>query len=287
MEYGYVLKISNKNFYRKIQLSAEDKYIKIGLDTDCDVRFYKEQFFENFSLTFIKKNNKWQLMCSDNVFADVGDVRKLVTKELFHGDRFSVKYQSSDTLLFEIEFLYDFDNEKKDYSRVVDISGRSNIVFSGNPSADIILESKYSSKDYIELVKCNDGFKLLIKASEYGVYVNGSKSANGAIIKNYDFFSVADYSFYIKNMQLYTSVNTRINGLAFVDVLQKNGYPKFNRNTRVMTVINDEKIEVLDPPAKPKKQKNNIITKLLPSLGMIAIGIGGVACCGNCQLHSG
>lgn len=277
MEYGYVLKISNKNLYREIQLSAEDKYIKIGLDTDCDVRFYKEQFFENFSLTFIKKNNKWQLMCSDNVFADVGDVRKLVTKELFHGDRFSVKYQSSDALLFEIEFLYDFDNEKKDYSRVVDISGRSNIVFSGNPSADIILESKYSSKDYIELVKCNDGFKLLIKASEYGVYVNGSKSANGAIIKNYDFFSVADYSFYIKNMQLYTSVNTRINGLAFVDVLQKNGYPKFNRNTRVMTVINDEKIEVLDPPAKPKKQKNNIITKLLPSLGMIAVGIGGIA----------
>lgn len=277
MEYGYVLKISNKNFYKEIQLSAEDKYIKIGLDTDCDVRFYKEQFFENFSLTFIKKNNKWQLMCSDNVFADVGDVRKLVTKELFHGDRFSVKYQSSDALLFEIEFLYDFDNEKKDYSRVVDISGRSNIVFSGNPSADVILESKYSSKDYIELVKCNDGFKLLIKASEYGVYVNGSKSANGAIIKNYDFFSVADYSFYIKNMQLYTSVNTRINGLAFVDVLQKNGYPKFNRNTRVMTVINDEKIEVLDPPAKPKKQKNNLITKLLPSLGMIAIGIGGVA----------
>lgn len=277
MEYGYVLKISNKNFYREIQLSAEDKYIKIGLDTDCDVRFYKEQFFENFSLTFIKKNNKWQLMCSDNVFADVGDIRKLVTKELFHGDRFYVKYQSSDALLFEIEFLYDFDNEKKDYSRVVDISGRSNIVFSGNPSADIILESKYSSKDYIELVKCNDGFKLLIKASEYGVYVNGSKSANGAIIKNYDFFSVADYSFYIKDMQLYTSVNTRINGLAFVDVLQKNGYPKFNRNTRVMTVINDEKIEVLDPPAKPKKQKNNLITKLLPSLGMIAIGIGGVA----------
>lgn len=277
MEYGYVLKISNKNLYREIQLSAEDKYIKIGLDTDCDVRFYKEQFFENFSLTFIKKNNKWQLMCSDNVFADVGDVRKLVTKELFHGDRFSVKYQSSDALLFEIEFLYDFDNEKKDYSRVVDISGRSNIVFSGNPSADIILESKYSSKDYIELVKCNDGFKLLIKASEYGVYVNGSKSANGAVIKNYDFFSVADYSFYIKNMQLYTSVNTRINGLAFVDVLQKNGYPKFNRNTRVMTVINDEKIEVLDPPEKPKKQKNNIITKLLPSLGMIAVGIGGVA----------
>lgn len=277
MEYGYVLKISNKNLYREIQLSAEDKYIKIGLDTDCDVRFYKEQFFENFSLTFIKKNNKWQLMCSDNVFADVGDVRKLVTKELFHGDRFSVKYQSSDALLFEIEFLYDFDNEKKDYSRVVDISGRSNIVFSGNPSADIILESKYSSKDYIELVKCNDGFKLLIKASEYGVYVNGSKSANSAVIKNYDFFSVADYSFYIKNMQFYTSVNTRINGLAFVDVLQKNGYPKFNRNTRVMTVINDEKIEVLDPPAKPKKQKNNIITKLLPSLGMIAVGIGGVA----------
>lgn len=48
-----------------------------------------------------------------------------------------------------------------------------------------------------------------------------------------------------------------------------NNYPQFSRNTRVRMVLNKDKIEILDPPAKPQKTKSNILISLLPSLGML------------------
>lgn len=42
----------------------------------------------------------------------MGDVRKLATKQLTHGDVLEVKYQDSDNLVFAMEFLIDFDDGK-------------------------------------------------------------------------------------------------------------------------------------------------------------------------------
>lgn len=82
MEYGYILKLSSKNLYKEIQLSPAETHMKIGMDVDCDVRLYKENFFEKFDLTFTKTGSGWNVCCSDNVYIYAGDVRKLVTKEL-------------------------------------------------------------------------------------------------------------------------------------------------------------------------------------------------------------
>ena len=57
------------------------------------------------------------------------------------------------------------------------------------------------------------------------------------------------------------------------DSTRRGNYPKFNRNTRVLTKINDEKIEILDPPPIPKKPKNDLIGRLLPSLSMVLISV--------------
>ena len=128
MDYGYVIKISSKKIYKEIQLPIECKLMRIGTDISCDVRLYKEDFFENFQLDLSFKNGMWQLVCSDNVYIDAGDVRKLVSTSLKHGDTFTVKYQNSDQEVFKAEFLYDFDNGKKNYDRIIDVSGVSNIV---------------------------------------------------------------------------------------------------------------------------------------------------------------
>ena len=48
-------------------------------------------------------------------------------------------------------------------------------------------------------------------------------------------------------------------------------YPRFIRNARVKTRINEEKIEILDPPAQIQKPKSNIVLKILPSLAMLAL----------------
>ena len=66
MQYGYLIKISNKNIYREVQLPVDAEIMKIGMGIDCDVRFYRKSFFEDFELTLKKVNDEWQISCSDN-----------------------------------------------------------------------------------------------------------------------------------------------------------------------------------------------------------------------------
>lgn len=278
MDYGYVIKISSKKIYKEIQLPIECKLMRIGTDISCDVRLYKEDFFENFQLDLSFKNGMWQLVCSDNVYIDAGDVRKLVSTSLKHGDTFTVKYQNSDQEVFKAEFLYDFDNGKKNYDRIIDVSGVSNIVIGSASNSNIVLNSQYAQNDSIALHNSNKGFLvLLINQCSCGVYHNGKKAVNKEAIKSGDFFSIADFSFYYKNGKIKTEKTVGVNGLSYRDKQSRINYPKFNRNTRVNVVLDDEKIEVLDPPAKPQKPKTNWLTRLLPSGVMVIMGIAMVA----------
>jgi S-DNA-T family DNA segregation ATPase FtsK/SpoIIIE len=277
MQYGYIVKISNKNLYKEVQLPIDAEILKIGMNIDCDVRFYREYFFEDFELVFRKTNGEWNISCSDNLYVDAGDVRKLVTKKLTHGDSFVIKYQNSESELFKIDFLFDFDNENKNYDRIIDVSSVNTLTVGSSSNCNIVLKSQYVQNDLIELKKNKYDLVLNIKSTTYGVYHNGKLSKNGEIIKNCDFFSIANFSFYYKNGVIRTSKDVTVNSLNFRDDSNKNDYPKFNRNTRIKIVVDDEKIEILDPPSKPQKPKNNIISKLLPSAVMIVAGLAMVA----------
>lgn len=277
MQYGYLLKISNKNIYKEVQIPVDAEVMKIGMGIDCDVRFYKESFFEDFELVLQKKSNEWNITCSDNVFIDAGDVRKLITKKLSHGNSFAIKYQKSENEVFKIDFVYDFDNENKDYSRVIDITSKDKITIGNSSSCNICINSEYVKDDLVELNKKNEDLILAIKSTTCGVYHNGNLASNGEVIKNGDFFSIADFSFYYKNGVLMAPKNITVKLLSFIDGKVENNYPKFIRNTRVKTVIDDEKIEVLDPPSKPQKPKTNLLTRLLPSGVMIIMGVAMIA----------
>ena len=113
--------ISNKNIYREIELSPDMQGIRVGTEIECDVRLRKELFFEEFELLF-SKGNSWRVICSDNLYISVGDAKKLLAKDLQHGDVFTVKYQDSNSDVFNIEFLIDFDfkenNDRRKYRRI-------------------------------------------------------------------------------------------------------------------------------------------------------------------------
>lgn len=273
MEYGYVLKLSNKNLYKEIQIPINSDRVKIGVDIDCDVRLYREDFFERFELFFSKTNENWQVVCSENVYIDVGDVRKLMTMKLRHGETFRVKYQNSDSELFQVDFLFDFDNERKNYDRVIDISSQSTIVIGGTEKSDIVLSSPYTVKDRVTFKRNGDTWLLGEQRTSCGVYHNGVRAVSGEKIQTGDFVSVADVSFYYKDNMLYTEASEKVHTsvLPVYESSYGEEYPKFNRNTRIKQVINDEKIEILDPPAKPQEPKNNLFTRLLPSLGMLVV----------------
>lgn len=267
----YKVIISSRNIYKEVDLLPDVPQLKVGTETNCDVRLHKDLFFEKIELTFIQNNGIWSVVCSDNLYLDIGDVRKLLTKQLTHGDVFTTKYQNSNNEVFTIEFVIDFDNGQRKYERAIDISACPIVRIGVDNSCQVIINSPFVRNDVIDLQHSTEGYVMKIYQTTFGVYHNGTKVSGQCILQNGDFFSISDFIFCCKDGLLWTEIRDgmRVNGLKFGDYPNQNNYPKFSRNTRVKIALNDDKIEILDPPAKPQKPKNNLFMRLLPSLGML------------------
>ena len=156
MESRYKLIISSKNLYKEIELSPESSELRIGTSPECTVRLRKELFFAPIELTLQKTLNEWNLLCSDNLYLTIGDVRKLLTKKLLHGDEMIVKYQDSDNDVFALSFMIDFDYEKKDYDTEIDVSGKSQVIIGGKKECNICFFDYLLGNDTLTL-KNNNG----------------------------------------------------------------------------------------------------------------------------------
>ena len=77
----YKLIISSKNLYKEVELSSTDGEIKVGTSPECTVRLRKELFFAPIELTFQRSGDEWRIICSDNLYFTIGDVRKLLTRQ--------------------------------------------------------------------------------------------------------------------------------------------------------------------------------------------------------------
>lgn len=288
MEYSYLVRFSNAKVYKEVQLPIDASVYKIGFSTDCNARFFKDDFLTEFELTFDKvKNdekstskeelyNHWQVSCSDGVYLEFVTDSKEFVKVLHHGYNFKIKDNENDSEILSVEFVFDFENETKNYDRVIDISGMSQVTLGGTADNAIVLNSNYAKVDSLVLKKkSKDVLELTINNTKYGVYHDGKKAVSGETILNGDFISIADFSFYYKDGKLYTEAtdDVKVNGITALDSGLAGNYPKFIRNTRLNRVLSDEKIEILDPPAKPQEPKNNLFTRLLPSLGMIIMAV--------------
>lgn len=275
MENRYKIILSNNQIYREIELSGQMEQVKVGTGMDCDIRMRKDMFFEPVELLFVRTENDWAVYCSDNLYITEGDIRKLMTKSLVHGDVLEVKYQESDLVVFSFEFLVDFNESQCKYDREINLSGVTNLTIGTAPNNNIVLGNAYVKNDAIVLTRHGDAFVLDIKQTTYGVYVNGKKIRNSCGIKNMDFVSISDYFFYYKDHVLWTQNRSDmlINGVEYQDADDLGEYPKFNRNTRIKTVVCDDKIEILDPPAKMQKPKNDLFMRLLPSVGMLLAAV--------------
>ncbi len=271
MQYKYKAIISNKDINVEVELGSEIQSVRVGTEKNCDVRLHRSQFFGSIELVFIQDNGEWTLQCSDNLYIDVGDVRKLLSKSLNHGEQFAINYAMTGSKVFFVEFVIDFDNERRRFERYIDIS-KSNILKIGiKPDDNIVISSEYLKNDEIQLERRKEGFVLSIINSTYGVYRNGNKAISGSLVKYGDFISISDYIFYIKSNGVWTEKRSemKVNNLSCRDKEGGENYPKFIRNSRIKVCLDEEAIEILDPPQKPEKPKNHIITTLLPSMGML------------------
>lgn len=263
--------IINRNIYREIDIPFNVASFSVGTEMECNYRLRKELFFEDIRLDFYNTENGWSLMCSDNLYITVGDSRKLLNMQINHGDVVTIRYQESNNDVFALEFKIDFDSAIKNYERRIDVSQANSFTIGANDKSNIILKSQYIYGDQIDLVRHQEGFRLSIINSGYGLYHNGNRAVSNEIIKDGDFFSVSDFSFYYRNGSLWTEIRDdyKVSGLNYKDYPVMNNYPRFNRNTRMQIAVDDKEIEILDPPAKPQKPKNHLFMSLMPALGML------------------
>lgn len=270
MDNRYKIIVSNKKLYKEIELPSDLSYAKIGTGIDCTFRLLKDLFFDSIELTFQKKAGVWSIVCADNLYITTGDVRKLVTKELSHGDIFEICYRESNNSVLSIEFLLDFGGNRK-YERLLHIDSLSQITIGADNSNNIVLKSSFITDDRIMCVRKNDGFEVKVIKTKYGVYINDKKISNIELLGVGDFISISDFTFYLSERGLWTEIRNdfSFNGIQYEDFPNPNDYPKFIRNARLHGKINEDAIEILDPATKPEKPKNNLFMSLLPSMGMM------------------
>lgn len=268
----YRINILGNNLYKEVELPSDVKQVKIGTDPECSIRMHKDLFFDTIVLIFTQNDHGWVVSCSDNLYIDTGDVRKLLNLPLENGAVFRVKYQDSSADVFTIEYLLDFESEKKKYERAIDISNVSKLQIGVSPACQVVLNSPYVKEDRISLTKKQSGLELEVENTSYGVYHNGVKIAKNCTLNNGDFFSFSDFAFYYKNGAIWTEIRNGIStSLPYIDNATPYNYPAFTRNTRMRLKVNTKEIEILDPPSRPVRPKNNILTALLPSISMIVV----------------
>ena len=280
MERRYKIVLYNRNIYKEIELNPGTQEISVGTESECDERFYKELFFERIRLSFRRQeDDSWLAVCSDNLYFNnpaEKDVSKPIAHTLTHGDLLELKYRGSDSTAISIEFLIDFDSGKQKYNRMIDLRTVDTLEIGEEPQCRIQLLGRYINGDRLTLSRRGEGYELSVGSSAYGVYYNGCKVRDRVFIRDGDFFSVSEYFFFYKKEKLYTEIrgDIRICDLRFEDNLSSDAYPCFRRSTRIREKLNEEPIPVLDPPPVPQKPKSNLLTRLLPSLGMLfAAGI--------------
>lgn len=277
MDYQYKVIVSNRNIYKEFEIPADMERVRLGTTSACEFRLNPDAFFDSIEMEFEKKNNQWELASTDTAYISRGDMRKLLSTELKHGDILSVRYALSGDEAFEIRFMIDFEAKVPDYNWFVDLSGVNSIEISTEAGADITLNSQFVSNGHVRLVKTNDKYQIEVVNTSFGVYVNGQEVSDREEVSDYDFFSIAEFSFYLKENKLYFDKNN-IQVKSFkVEALNNETnslkYPLFNRSTRVHRKFSDEKIEILDAPEIPQKPQNNVVLSLLPAVSTLILTI--------------
>lgn len=273
MNYQYKLIVSNNSIYKEFELLPDMEKIRLGTTSQCDLRLDQDLFFESIELIFEKKE-EWNLICSDSLYINKGDVRKLFFAELIHGDYFDVCYNASGERAFSLRFLIDFDAEGHEYNLGLNLMSVPELVIGDEKSAHIQLLSDFGKNTKIVLKAVDKRVQITDFKSKYGTYLNGKKLTGTATLKENDYISIANFSACYKDGYIYFSdKNVWICGITDKIIYdQKAGnYPLFIRNARIKAEYNEEAIKVLDPENIPVKPDLNIVMSLLPALAMFAL----------------
>lgn len=269
---NYKLTIFGNNIYREVELSenASDEML-IGTTPACQVRFNREHFFDDFEIRLIKDVDQIRLGCQKNIYFASKHMLKEYMIVLKNGDSVQINYDSTDSELFRLELMFDYDREENSFDYAIDMSGYSQIYIGGAGHCQIILTDNIIGNDYICLNRNGNGFHLDASCARYGVYVNGFKTDEQIVyLRNGDFFALVGHLFYISDGYIYIRdpqyVRTSLTTRKICQSQNAMEYPKFKRNARQKYVVPAEDVEILQPKALPQEPKKNLVMTLAPAV---------------------
>ena len=276
-ELRYILTVQNKNIFKEVGVSRDMPLLKIGTLQDCDVRLKRELFDLPVSLTLRLEGDDWRISCGAGLSISSRDVKVCVETSIHHGDIVAINKADDKASLFTIAFSYDFTASTTDFDTIIDVRNQNRLIIGNTPSAQIKLGSRFAGSEYVTLTRSRDGsFALDATHAPNSATVNGFRVLTASEVRDYDFICIADYSFYFKNQVLYTQMreDLHISGISSQPLRDETpafSYPKLNRSPRMIYAFDTKPIEILNPPNKPEKPRDNLILQLLPALLMITV----------------
>lgn len=275
----YILTIRNSDVFKEVNLSDEIVSLKIGTTKDCNVRLKQELFQVSVCITVWLENGEWQFSCNDALFIEKTSTTGSKKAALHHGDILNLHDSVSKQLILNVAFSYDFSDNAVNYDTIVDIRSLNKITIGGSPDSQVRLNSKYVDSEKITLSRRADGsFDIDPTNAPKSATLNGNRIFAHTSICEYDFVGIADYNFYFKNGVLYTAMRSDMDfsGVSAQPLREETpafDYPKLNRSPRMLYSFNSDPIEILSPPQKPEKPKDNLVLQLSPALLMIAVTV--------------
>lgn len=269
--------LSNNRLYKEIELLPNVEPLSVGTPKECDVRLNKDLFFYDFRIDFICNDSSWTINCSDNVYVTNDGMMKYTSIELHHGDKVVIKYADSKQEILSLSFTFDFEAERKDYRKEIDISTINSIGIS-NRNTEIVIADELLGNGIIRINKNRDIYEIVDENTKFGVYVNGIRIDKKTVLKNMDFIDIGSYSFYFKEGTLFTSTEKEVltKGLRIVkniDSKSRMVFPEYYRNTRKRIAVNEDAVEIGNPKPKNEISKKSIFFTIIPALSMLALTI--------------
>lgn len=275
----YILTILNSSIFREVDVYPDTSPLKIGTLQDCDVRLKRELFAEPVCVTLLYEEGEWRAACAEGLCIHSPSVKDSKETVIRHGDIIEIHSAGSGAVLFSMSFSYDFTLNSTDFDTIVDVRNISRLVIGNSPDAQIKLESAYIGSEYITLDRRPDGgYDVDAGHAPASATLNGIRLFGKAQAGEYDFIGIADYSFYFKNQVLYTAKreDMRMSGISSQPLREETpafDYPKLNRSPRMLYDFDTRPVEILNPPQKPDKPRDNLVLQLSPALLMMAVTV--------------
>lgn len=273
----HILTVQSKNILKEIAVSPNMASIKVGTEQNSDVRLKSELFKIPIEIWVNYSNGAWMVSCNDKLNISSHTKKNLEKATIQHGDILSITDKDSNEELLTLIFSYDFTVSETNFDTIIDIRKSNTVTIGKSPNAQIRLENQFVGAEYITLMRNQNG-NLTIDASnaKASATLNGIRIFEAQAVSEYDFVGIADYLFYYRNQVLYTTSRNDllIKGLSVTPLRNETiafNYPKLNRSPRLLYEFDKKPIEILNPPEKPEKPKENIVIKLMPMLLMIGV----------------